>query len=314
MRWKDAWEKALYGDDGFFRREAPADHFRTSVTASGLFAGAIWRLIQAEGLGAVVDVGAGRGELLRELHRLSGGSLRLTGIEKSTRPGGLPAEIGWHEAMPDTVDGLLIAHEWLDNIACDVVEVDEEGTRRLVDVDPATGEESLGATVPVEQATTDWLDRWWPLDSPGERAEIGETRDAVWLDAASRVNGIALAIDYGHVADDRPPFGSVRSYRQGKEVDVIPDGSCDVTAHVAVDSLAAATASLGVTSLERQQDALRALGVTGARPSLDLAESDPRGYVRELSQASLAAELLAGDGWGNFWWIRVDTRGRERPA
>lgn len=32
--WKQAWDAALYGPDGFFRREAPAAHFRTSVHAS----------------------------------------------------------------------------------------------------------------------------------------------------------------------------------------------------------------------------------------------------------------------------------------
>ena len=65
--------EALYGTKGFFTRaaEGPADHFRTSVHASPLFADALLRLIRrvdAE-LGCparfqVVDVGAGRGELL----------------------------------------------------------------------------------------------------------------------------------------------------------------------------------------------------------------------------------------------------------
>jgi hypothetical protein len=36
----------LYGPDGFFVRDSPADHFRTSVHASPLFAGALLRLVQ----------------------------------------------------------------------------------------------------------------------------------------------------------------------------------------------------------------------------------------------------------------------------
>ena len=40
--WKQAWDAALYGADGFFRRESPAAHFRTSVHASPLFAAAPW--------------------------------------------------------------------------------------------------------------------------------------------------------------------------------------------------------------------------------------------------------------------------------
>ncbi len=39
--------EALYGPDGFFVREpGPAGHFRTSVHASPLFAGALVRLVE----------------------------------------------------------------------------------------------------------------------------------------------------------------------------------------------------------------------------------------------------------------------------
>ena len=55
--WRAATERALYGHDddpggarngegeGFFVREGPAAHFRTSVHASPLFAGAVARLL-----------------------------------------------------------------------------------------------------------------------------------------------------------------------------------------------------------------------------------------------------------------------------
>lgn len=297
--WRSAWTEALYGDQGFFRRQAPADHFRTSANSSGLFAAAIWRMVQAEGFNQVIDMGAGRGELLTELHRLSGGALELTGVEMAGRPDGLPAEIGWKHELPEHTEGLLIANEWLDNIPCDVVEAGEDGVVRYVLVDPASGAETLG-----KKCDDPWLDKWWTLTGPGERAEIGSTRDEAWADAVRRVEGIALAIDYGHTAADRPVFGSLRSYRHGNETDVIPDGNRDVTAHVAVDSVAHLTGA----SLTRQMDALKLLGVAGIRPPLDLARSDPAAYVHALSDAALSAELLARGGWGNFWWISVDTR------
>ncbi|PWS51238.1 hypothetical protein DLE01_13710, partial [Streptomyces sp. FT05W] len=70
-RWQRAAETALYGEEGFYRRpEGPAGHFRTSVHASPLFATAVARLLAgtARELGTdsvdLVDVGAGRGELL----------------------------------------------------------------------------------------------------------------------------------------------------------------------------------------------------------------------------------------------------------
>ncbi len=309
LPWRQAWESALYGEQGFFRREAPIDHFRTSVTASGLLAGALWRLLESEGLDHVVDIGAGRGELLIELDRVSGGRLSLLGVERAPRPAGLPETIGWQDSLPEQISGLLIAHEWLDNVPCEVVEVDESGTKRLLDVDPATGAERFG---PVVAST--WLDRWWPLEGPGERAEIGRSRDEAWADAVERVDGIAMAVDYGHLARDRPPFGSLRSYRTGREVDVVPDGSRDVTAHVAIDALAAVSKPFGLVTVQRQKEALRALGLESARPPLQLATTDPVAYVRALSSASLSAELLAGGGWGDFWWITVDTRSRCRSV
>jgi hypothetical protein len=90
--WKAAWDDALYGAGGFFRRESPAAHFRTSVHASPLFAQALVRLVRAAGLDTVVDIGAGRGELLVAMHAADPG-LDLLGVEIAPRPAGLPAEI-----------------------------------------------------------------------------------------------------------------------------------------------------------------------------------------------------------------------------
>ncbi|MCU1588626.1 MAG: hypothetical protein JWN31_2119, partial [Frankiales bacterium] len=71
--WLQAWTDALYGPDGFFLREAPAHHFRTNV-AVPRFAEAVRALavLVDDALGRpdpfdLVDVGAGRGELLQAL-------------------------------------------------------------------------------------------------------------------------------------------------------------------------------------------------------------------------------------------------------
>lgn len=302
--WKKAWDAALYGPGGFFRRESPAEHFRTSVHGSPLFARAVVELVRRAGLDTVVDVGAGRGELLREAHRIDP-SLTLLGVEVAERPMDLPAGIDWSPVLPTEVDGLVIANEWLDNIPCHVVEVDDHGVPRVVHVEPATGRETLGSRLTdraVPASLREWCDRWWPLDGlePGARAEVGTTRDEAWADVVSRVTrGVAVAVDYGHVAEDRPPFGSMRSYRAGREVDVLPNGSRDVTAHVAVDALAARVDG----TVLRQRDALRTLGVSGARPDLALATSDPQGYVRALSEAGEAGELTDAAGLGGFFWV-----------
>jgi SAM-dependent MidA family methyltransferase len=307
--WKQAWDAALYGPDGFFRREAPAQHFRTSVHASTLFAQALVRMTREAGLDTLVDIGAGRGELLTQVRALDPG-LDLLGVEIATRPAGLDPSIAWTTALPESVEGLVVANEWLDDIPCHVVEVADDGRLRLVHVDPATGAESLGHTLThssVAVSLRAWVERWWPLDlrEPGTRAEIGTTRDTAWADVVDRVTrGLAVAVDYGHLREDRPAFGTLRSYRDGQEVDVLPDGSRDVTAHVAVDAIAARVGG----EVRRQRDVLSSLGVSGRRPELALATSDPAGYVRALATATEAAELTAPGGLGDFWWV-VSVRG-----
>jgi SAM-dependent MidA family methyltransferase len=302
--WKQAWDAALYGPEGFFRREAPAQHFRTSVHASPLFAEALVRMTREAGLETVVDIGAGRGELLAQMHALDPG-LDLLGVEVAARPAHLAPSIAWTTALPEAVEGLVVANEWLDDIPCHVVEVADDGRLRVVHVDPATGVESLGqpvthASVPVSLAA--WVERWWPLDplEPGTRAEVGTTRDTAWADVVARVTrGIAVAVDYGHLREARPAFGSLRSYRGGQEVHVLPDGSRDVTAHVAVDAVAERVGG----EVRRQRDVLRGLGVSGARPHLSQANDDPAGYLRALATATEASELTAPGGLGDFWWI-----------
>jgi SAM-dependent MidA family methyltransferase len=291
--WREAWSSALYGGDGFFRRERPGDHFRTSVHASTLFAEALLGLLRRTGMNAVTDIGAGGGELLRHLRDLAPGELDLLGIDLAPRPDGLPEEIRWAEEFHGEFHGLVIANEWLDNIPCDVVEADGSGTPRYVHVDPETGQEALGQ-VCHEQ----WLRRWWPLSHPGSRAEIGSPRDRAWADVVRRLRrGIAIAVDYGHTRDSRPPLGSLTSYRRGRQVEPLPDGTRDITAHVAVDSLEGTRC--------RQREALRALGLEAARPPVEQAGEDPGGYVAALSRASETAELTASGGLGDFWWVTI---------
>jgi hypothetical protein len=106
-------------------------------------------------------------------------------------------------------------------------------------------------------------------------------------------------VDYAHTAGDRPPFGTLTGFRDGREVRPVPDGSCDITAHVAMDACAAP----GSAELTGQREALRRLGVGGERPPLAMASSDPAGYVRALARAGEAAELTARGGLGDFTWL-----------
>ena len=94
-------------------------------------------------------------------------------------------------------------------------------------------------------------------------------------------------------------------FRSGRAVPPVPDGSCDVTAHVAVDACAEAGRAAGATetTLLRQRDALHRLGLDGTKPPLELARTDPATYARGLVDASQVAELVDPDGLGAFWWL-----------
>ncbi|MCI4063111.1 SAM-dependent methyltransferase [Micromonospora sp. R77] len=357
-------ERALYGPDGFFVSGAgPAAHFRTSVHASPVFAAALFRLLSRVDAALdhparldVVDVGAGRGELLRALlaaagspARSGGGSavgvsgeptrsgrsgliparagspetptstaaarpspaapapladrVRLTAVERAPRPPDLPSEIDWVPDIPAGITGLLLATEWLDNVPLDLARHTPEGWRYLL-VDPATGAESVGALVNPEDA--DWLTRWWPAVDEA-RGEIGRSRDEAWAGAIGRIErGLALTVDYGHLRDGRPIDGTLTGYRGGRQVPPVPDGSCDVTVHLAVDSVAAAGERVAgcAYSLVTQREALLALGADGGRPPISLAGTDPAGYVRALAAASTVAELTDPAGLGGHWWLR----------
>ncbi|GAA3095548.1 SAM-dependent methyltransferase [Streptosporangium carneum] len=370
LTWRAATERALYGENGFYLRERPSAHFRTSVGASAVLAGAVLRELIAvdaelngryatgpagtladersalarrgdtrtgerpappvpgdvrpgeplgppvpgdvrpgEPLGPLdlVDVGAGEGALAAGVLAAAPpelrSRLRVTCVDLAPRPAELPEEIVWTAAVPEGVRGLVMANEWLDNVPVDVAEQTREGPR-LVMVDPSSGAERLGDR--PEEADLAWLDRWWPMSAVGGRAEIGRPRDEAWVSVIARLaRGRAITADYAHRSDARPPYGTLIGYRDGGLVAPVPDGSCDITSHVALDACAAAGVRAGATStvLTTQRDALRVLGVTGARPSLDLARSDPAGYLRALARASQEAELIAPEGLGGFGWL-----------
>ncbi|MFF4012483.1 SAM-dependent methyltransferase [Streptomyces sp. NPDC001717] len=305
VRWRTAMETALYGPGGFYVRPGgpgPAGHFRTSVHASGLYAGAVARLLLwvDERLGHpqeldLVDMAAGRGELvagvLAALPAAVAARVRPYAVERAERPDGLDPRIAWVARPPERTKGLLFANEWLDNVPLEIV---EDGRYVLVASD---GEESPGGPLDAEDRA--WLERWWPGAERTGRAEIGRSRDEAWAAAAATVErGLAVAVDYAHTREARPPYGTLTGFRAGREVRPVPDGGCDVTAHVALDSCAGPGAVLLT-----QREALTALGVSGARPPLALASTDPAGYVRRLASAGEAAELTARGGLGDFLWL-----------
>jgi SAM-dependent MidA family methyltransferase len=298
LPWERAWQEALFGEAGFYRRpEGPAGHFRTSAHAAPtVLARAVARLARTAGCGAVLDLGAGRGELLTALARLAdeGPPLRLHGVDVVGRPPLLPPVVRWSRADGGIpygafADALVVAWEVLDTVPCPVLEIGPDDRPHLVLVDPATGRERLGAA--PGDADLDWCRRWWPADGlqEGDRIEVGRPRDAWWqghVRLLRRIGGgVLLAVDYAHTRATRPPVGTLSGYRAGRLVPPVPDGSCDVTAHVALDAVAAAGREAGAAegTLAPQHAALRSLDVRGDEPGAD--------------------DLLDPAGLGGFTWL-----------
>ncbi len=254
-------------------------------------------------------MGAGRGELASAVTDLLP-ALRVTAVDVVDRPPGVSPSVGWVRspggaALPASLTGLsgvlVLAHEWLDVVPCAVVRRDD-GRWRTLTVDPTTGQESPGPPPTSDEAA--WLDRW--VGPSARRAEVGLARDLAWADLVSRVDdGLVVAVDYGHTLADRPPEGTLTAYRDGAQVAPVPDGSCDLTAHVAVDALAAATPGVpgGAVEVLRQGAALDDLvGPTGAVPHA-LAHTRPTAYLQLLAEQATRRALGAPGGLGDFWWV-----------
>ena len=288
LTWRAAMERALYGEDGFYLRERPSGHFRTSVGASPASPRPSCARSIAGGRRARPPAAArprrhrrrrgraGRPTCSRRATPRSRARLRIIGVDLAPRPAGLPEEIAWRLAVPG-----------LDHRAGDRQRVARQRPARHRRADrrrtparhgqrprPATSGSGTGR----RRGPTAWLDRWWPLRGLGERAEIGRPRDAAWASVIERLaGGLAIAIDYAH-ARGRPP--AVRhADRLPRRPIVSPCRTAPATSPRTSPSTPAPTAGRArrrvTTLLTTQREALRALGLRGTRSSRrsDLATS-----------------------------------------
>lgn len=256
--WKQAWDAALYGADGYFRRTATTDRIRGTATSTDQVALALAAICDRDGIDTVIELGPSGGELLAALLRIRP-ALRMAAVGLGPRPDALPADLHWATGLPRAFGGLVVANGWLSNVPCHVAQVDAAGVPRIVHVDK-DGTETLGHAVDdptMPGSLADWCRQWWPTSEPGARIEIGTTRDRAWADLVGRLtSGVVVAIDHGHTIADRPRLGSLQAYRSGTATAPIPDGGRDLAAAVAVDAVAQ-TAGDALS----QEQALSRLGV-----------------------------------------------------
>ncbi|HZA04573.1 MAG TPA: SAM-dependent methyltransferase [Propionibacteriaceae bacterium] len=306
--WFDTWLDCAYGPGGFWRRHWPGEHFRTASATSPLVADALAAVADRLSVPAIVDVGAGGGELVRALAGRPP-PRRLGAIDLRPRPSALPAEVAWAEDLwdvryarwttgqaEDLLAGndavLVVAAEWLDDLPCPVVHREADGWREVL-VDEG-GTERPGPR--LADAELAWADRWWPS---GRRAEIGLARDRAWSALAAvvrRRGGGLVLLDYGHDRDNRPEEGSFAAYRDGRRVPPTPSTEVNLTAHVSLDAVRAAGEGAGLrTVLDARQDEALARLLAAGHPDVD--------PLRDLARRSERTALGSASGWGTHRWL-----------
>jgi SAM-dependent MidA family methyltransferase len=309
VTWSQAWSAA---SRQFWRAQSPEGHFATS--AGGVLADELARIVLEvdDRLGSplgftVLDLGAGDGSLLEAVRdRCPELRSRARWIGVDVRPIHRDGVMSLVQEVPGPLplaglEGVVMAHEWLDEMPCDVVERDHAGDDRLVllagtreFLGPSLRDRSGCAAHGVDaDAARAWLDRWWPLDQAGQRAEVGIPRDEGWTWMAGLLQrGMALATDYGHRRQERTALrrrGSLRAYRSGHICEPLADGSVGITADVAVDACAAAVPG---TTIIRQRDALGDVRIDATSSPVELAR-----YFELIRLRNPA-------GPGGFHWLR----------
>ena len=259
--WRDAWEHAHYGADGFYRAHSnPEKHFRTAIMDAHPRLTQIleelheqYRRIGEPTDFTVFDAGSGNAALE--------GALRDYFAEHS-----LNWQLRSHNFLDGDVRnlkslggaGAVIAHELLDDIPCTIAELDDNLQPVRIDVDPLTGHERLGERRITEEEAR-WLDTWWPATVPAARREIGITRDNTWRTLLGLFDsGCAIMIDYCTTQQERLTglfdSGTLIGYQHGRATRPLPDGSMNITAHVALESLIAVGTDLGKPAPEIRRE------------------------------------------------------------
>ena len=316
-----AWNDANPGPQGFYRRKRPHQHFATEAQ-TGLLAEALARWIRRiaerwteDRIVDVVDIGAGSGELLLSLHQLLNRTRLSTHRgRRAGATGRIARRDSWitgeapkalSSTWPDGVTGVVLAHEWLDDLPIDVVARDQQDVVREILVDPRTGLETLGDPVGSDTDAGRWLDR--RRGPVRDRAEVGLHRDAAWRAVCAAIrSGAALAIDYAHLRTERESgrydAGSITGYSNGATHWPIPDGSMNITAHVALDACAAATQPAGC--VRSQSEWLDELLPETSIPSLHSPKPIPDRYAEQLQRHTQRARILNRSS--GVYWLTVE--------
>ncbi|HXQ49566.1 MAG TPA: SAM-dependent methyltransferase [Stellaceae bacterium] len=258
----------------------------------GLWCAELWRRLGAPGRVTLVELGPGRGTLMRDALRAArlvpgfNDALELHLVERSPVLRAMQADTlagfapRWHDDLATVPAGpmLLVANEFLDALPIrQFVRAADCWRERMVALDG----DALAFALDPDPATESSL----PDAAPGAIRETSHAARAIARAIGARLardGGAALIIDYGY-----GPGGlgeTLQAVRRHARHDVLDaPGSADLTAHVDFAAIAEAAGSAGarVAGPMPQGAFLRALGIEArAARLLAIASPDQAALIR----------------------------------
>ncbi len=279
----------------------------------GLWAIAVWRLMGAPENVRLVELGPGRGTMLRDALRAAQVApdfrkaivVHLVEISPALEQAQRQALAGsgvpmhWHRAIEDVPDGpfIVVANEFVDALPVHQMVKQPDGWHERV-----IGFDSVGNF--VFGIASDAIPRFDRLLAPKLRAapagSIFEWRadtTAMELGRHVRQNGAALVIDYGHAESE---LGDTLQSIGGHAFadPLAAPGSVDITAHVDFAAFGQAAESMGaaVHGPIEQGEFLRRLGIEARADALKANASSEQAAEIDVALARLTQGGRTGMG------------------
>jgi len=278
----------------------------------GLWMAAVWRQMGAPGNVRIVELGPGRGTMMKDALRaakvmpgfLEALVVHLVEIspaleasqQRTLEPMGVP--LYWHQTLADVPPGaaIVVANEFFDALPVSQAVKTEDGWyERLIDLDDSG---QFAFTIAPEP-----LPHFGLLLAPAVRnapdGSIFEWRtDTLGMELGARLardGGAALVIDYGHAES----AAGETLQALGKHVyanPLVAPGNVDLTAHVDFQALAGAVEAMGAISFGplTQSQFLRRLGIVTRAAKLKANAADA--VAIDIALKRLISEGEAGMG------------------
>ena len=280
--------------------------FVTAPELSPFFGAALADAFKGLGAIQVLELGAGSGKLARDFLAASEGALQYSILEVSSdlrdRQQTLLAgeKVTWLDALPDQIEGVVIANEVLDAVPCEIVRFHHNHYEqaRIRPAFSQTWQPLLSGPL-LDAAKL----RIPPIE--GYTSEINLEAEALVATLAARLNnGVLCFIDYGfprreYYLPDRSTGTLACHYQQRVHFDpLILVGLQDITAHVDFTAMAEAAVDAGasVMSYSTQAQFLLHAGLLKRVESCEFLSDTQRatalGAVQKLLSPAEMGELF----------------------